>query len=264
MVSWKQWVARCCLIVLACSAAAEEVSDDNVLRATGSVWAPYVDTSLENGGLAADLVRTALERAGFRVEAKVETWPRAAQGVSIGVYDVVVGMYRSEERDRELVFSEPYLRNDVMLVARRGSGIEYHGPASLERLSVGIVKGYVYDAEFDAYPGYRRVVNNHLIQNLLLLRQGRVQLAVGDRWAVLYELSRFMPGSVAEFEFVATPVATRGLRMAVSRKHPRRAEIVARFDEAMAAMREDGTYGAIVARHTAGFAELPDVQSAKR
>ena len=260
MKSFKRFGALLWLVfVLTGSAfAADEAAPKGVvLRATGAVWAPYVDTSLENGGLASDLVRTALGRAGYSIDAKVETWPRASQGVSLGVYDMVVAMFRSEARAQDLAFSEPYLLNDVVLVARRGSGFEYRGPASLERATIGVVKDYVYDAGFDGYPGYRRVVNNHLIQNLLLLRQGRVQLVVGDKWAILYELSRFMPGAVNEFEFVTQPVATRGLRLAVSRQNAGHAEIITHFDREIAAMRADGSYAAIVKRHTDGFVELP-------
>jgi polar amino acid transport system substrate-binding protein len=262
MKPFKRFEALLWLVLLLAGtvAANEPVPKGTVLRATGAVWAPYVDTSLDNGGLAADLVRTALERAGYTIDAKVETWPRASQGVSLGVYDMVVAMFRSEERAQDLAFSEPYLLNDVVLAARRGSGFEYRGPASLERTTVGIVKDYVYDAAFDTHPGFRRVVNNHLIQNLLLLRQGRIQLVVGDKWAILYELSRFMPGAVNEFEFVTQPVATRGLRLAVSRTNPDHAEIIARFDREITAMREDGSYAKIVKHHTSGFADLSQPQ----
>ena len=57
----------------------------DLLRVTGSLWPPYVDGELENGGLAADLVRTALERAGYEVEGSVEPWGRAYEGAAIGV-----------------------------------------------------------------------------------------------------------------------------------------------------------------------------------
>ena len=105
----------CTLLITSGIARAE------VLQVTGSLWSPYVDGDLENGGLAADLVRTALERAGYDVQANVEPWSRAYEGAAIGVYDVVAAIWQNEERGEELIFSNPYLLNDIIFMARRGS-----------------------------------------------------------------------------------------------------------------------------------------------
>ena len=229
-----------------------------VLQVTGSLWSPYVDGDLPNGGLAADLVRTALNRAGYEVQANVETWSRAYEGVAVGVYDVVPAIWQTEARGEDLIFSNPYLLNDVIFMSRQGVLVEYRTLSDLTGYRIGVVRDYAYEEAFDSHPDLIRMVNNHLIQNLLLLRQDRLDIVVGDKWALLHQISRFMPDDLPYFRALDKPLARRALRMGVSRKNPHAAEIVAAFDEAIAAMQEDGTYDEIVRRHTAGLAKLPE------
>lgn len=227
------------------------------LQVTGSLWSPYIDGDLPEGGLATDLVRTGLTRAGYDMQANVETWTRAYQGVAVGVYDVVVAVWQTRARSQDLLFSEPYLMNDIVFLSRADLLVDYRDMADLIGYRIGVEREFAYDEAFDADPNLTRVVNDHLIQNLLLLRQGRIDLLVGDKWSILYQISEFMPADVSAFRMLSKPLIRRALRMGVSRQNPKAGEIVGRFDAAMKAMREDGTYAAIVKKHTDGIAVLP-------
>jgi len=227
------------------------------LKVTGSLWSPYLDSELPNGGLAADLVRTALTRAGYEIELNVESWSRAYQGVAVGVYDVVAAVWQNEARDDDLYFSDAYLLNDLILLARNNIFIEYNTLADLSGYRIGVVRGYAYDDGFDSHPDLIRIPNNHLIQNLLQLQQGRLDVIVGDKWSILHQISEFMPDDLDDFKLLPKPLARRALRLGVSRQNAEATEIIAGFDTAMAAMKEDGTFAEIVKTHTQGIAILP-------
>lgn len=254
--------ALVCLLTLlgslqASSANAEAPGQAGVLKVTGSLWSPYLDGELENGGLAADLVRSALIRAGYEVHAEVEGWTRAYEGAAVGVYDVVAAIWQSEERGRDLLFSGAYLMNDIVFMARRGVLVDYERLSDLRGLRIGVVREYAYEDAFDQDPELTRIVNDHLIQNLLLLRQGRVDMVVGDKWAILHQISQFIPDDVGSFRLLSKPLARRALRLGVSRQNPDAEKIVAAFDAAIQEMRKDGSYSEIVKRHTAAIALLP-------
>jgi polar amino acid transport system substrate-binding protein len=51
---------------------------------------------LVNGGLATDIVSTALARAGYASEFEQVPWARALMGVGDGRYDVVVNAWYDE------------------------------------------------------------------------------------------------------------------------------------------------------------------------
>ena len=94
-------------------------------------------------------------------------------------------------------------------------------------------------------------------QNPLLLRQGRLDVIVGDKWSILHQISEFMPDDLDDFKMLPKPVARRALRLGVSRQNAEGAEIVAGFNAAIAAMKEDGSFAEIVKTHTQGIAILP-------
>ncbi|MGE0623624.1 MAG: substrate-binding periplasmic protein [Pseudomonadales bacterium] len=242
---------------LACLILTPAARAEETLQVTGSLWSPYIDGDLPEAGLATDLVRTGLTRAGFDIQANVETWSRAYQGVAVGVYDVVVSVWETRARSEDLLFSEPYLMNDIVFLSRADLLVDYQGPADLIGYRIGVERDFAYDEAFDSDPNLTRVVNDHLIQNLLLLRQGKLDLLVGDKWSILYQISEFMPADISAFRILSKPLIRRALRMGVSRTNPNAQEIVSRFDAAMKVMREDGTYNAIVKKHTDGIAVLP-------
>ncbi len=243
--------------LLLCLSLAPAASSAELLRVTGSLWSPYLDDELPNGGLAADLVRTALTRAGYEVEASAEPWSRAYEGAAIGVYDVVAAIWQNEERGEDLIFSNPYLLNDIIFMSRQGVLGSYRTLGDLGGYRIGVVKDYAYDDAFDTHPDLYRIANNHLIQNLLLLRQGRLDVVVGDKWSILHQISQFMPDDIGYFVALPKPLARRAVRLGVSRQNPHAQEIVAAFDAAIAEMQKDGTYDEIVTRHTSGIAKLP-------
>ena len=228
-----------------------------VLKVTGSLWTPYIDDELPEGGLAADLVRSALTRAGYELEPTMETWSRAYKGAAVGVYDVVAAAWQNSERSVDLLFSEPYLLNDIVLLARKGIVSDFESLSDLTGYRIGVVRGYAYDDAFDNNGELNRISNNHLIQNLLLLRQGKIDLLVGDKWSIFHQISRFMPDDLDRFTLLARPIARRGLRLGVSRQNHDAGQIIERFDAAMAEMKSDGSFQTIMERHTSGVARLP-------
>ncbi len=227
------------------------------LQVTGSLWTPYMDDQLPNGGLATDLVRTALARAGYEVEPNIEGWSRAYQGTAVGVYDAVAAVWQNDQRSEDLLFSEPYLMNDIVLLARKGVLIDYANLSDLAGYRIGVVRGYAYEDAFDRSMNLNRVTNYYLIQNLLLLRKGKLEVIVGDKWSIFYQISRYMPDDLEEFRLLPKPLARRALRFGVSRQNPEAALIIDRFNQAIAGMKQDGSYEDIVRKHTEGLVVLP-------
>lgn len=248
-------------LLLVCSLAANSTflvaEEAPLLRVTGSLWSPYLDQTLENNGLAADLVRTALTRAGYRIDPKAEPWSRALRGTALGVYDVVAAIWQTPERAEDLVFSDPYLLNDIIFLARASSAAGFNELDDLIGFRIGIVTDFAYGGGFDTHAGLTRIENNHLIQNLLLLRKGSLDVIVGDKWSIYHEISRYMPNDIDTFRLLPKPLIRRALRMAVSKENTDATEILSNFNKAITAMREDGSYSEIVQRHTKGYVVIP-------
>ncbi|MBT4146451.1 MAG: transporter substrate-binding domain-containing protein, partial [Gammaproteobacteria bacterium] len=93
------------LFVPLCSAQAISV--------VSSQWPPYVDDSMPGKGLAVELVNKALQRKGYQPTLHIYNWQRALEGVEIGVFDATCAIWKTAERERDLLYSEPYLTNTI-------------------------------------------------------------------------------------------------------------------------------------------------------
>ncbi|MEN8260497.1 MAG: transporter substrate-binding domain-containing protein [Pseudomonadota bacterium] len=231
-------------VVSAVAAAAGEP-----LRVVTSAWPPYVGRALPNKGFAAELVATVFKRAGYRINLTLDTWPRALEGTVIGVFDVIGAVWHNEERSKHLTFSAPYLVNEVRFVQKKGQNIVFGDLGDLKGLMIGVVKDFDYDPAFNASKKLIKIQQNHAVQNLIGLKQGTLDLTVGDVRSLRYDMTQFMPGSVELFEFLDKPLARRGLRIAVSKSNPKGAKIIADFNQSLAVMKADGSYQAILRRH---------------
>jgi polar amino acid transport system substrate-binding protein len=219
------------------------------LRMVTEHWPPYADESLPGKGLAIELVDTAFARAGYETRLKTEDWPRALEGVRIGVYDVVASIWYSDERARDLAYSEPYLVNDIRFVKRKDSEIRFAKMDDLKGRLIGVIKDYAYPRNFAAANQLTKIANPALLPALGELVNARYDLVIGDKRDIDYTLAKFLPNESKNLEILPKSVGENKLYVAVSRANPQHEKIVKDFNRALHAMKKDGSYRQIVEAH---------------
>jgi polar amino acid transport system substrate-binding protein len=212
-------------------------------------WPPYSGADLPGQGLAIELVTTALERAGYSASVSIDSLERILEGSKTGSYDVFATPWYTMERDRFLHFSRPYLESSIRFIKRKHSDFAYTTFDDLDGLRIGVVKGYAYDEDFNQSPAIDKVSANSLTQNLRKLLAKEIDLTLDDERVLLYEIARSTPDAATTLEILEKPLVVRGVNIGVSRKNPDHARIVADFDKAIAAMKQDGTYEEILEKH---------------
>jgi polar amino acid transport system substrate-binding protein len=219
------------------------------LGLVGSNWPPYIDKNQNNKGLAMEIVETALLQKGYRIRANVETWPRVLEGVEIGVYDVVAAIWKTPEREEMLIFSNPYLVNHIKFIKMKNTEAKYQNLEDLTGYLIGVVKDYAYDEAFLESQILIKIPQNHIVQNLLKLTQGEIDLTLGDERAVRYEINQYMSGYAPQMDFLSKPLSQRSLHIAVSKQNPNAKKIVADFNQAITKMKKDGSFDTIVKKY---------------
>lgn len=244
MWRWFQCIGLAALLALPTTAWSD------TLRLVGDPWPPFVGANLKGGGLATDIVRAALERAHYQVTFEEAPWARALKGIEEGRYDVLVDAWYSEERAQIGRFSAPFLTNRLRFVALQGSAIPVvKGLSALYPYSIAVVRGYAYTPEFDNDPQLRKVPVQSFQAALTMLAGGRVQLALEDEYVANYLLA-LQPATVRDkLKLLDPPLVENGLRILVSLKRPDYGAIAEAFNQAMAAMRADGTLEALFNAH---------------
>ena len=236
------------LVVSICPATVMAL-DINVVHSGN--WPPYADEDLPEQGLAIDLVTTALKRAGYSTQVKTASLKQILEGSKTGIYDVFATPWYTMDRDQYLDFSQPYLQSSIHFIKRKDTPFEYTKFDDLEKMTVGVVENYAYEEDFNEATAIKKISTGSLTENLRMLVDRKVDLTLDDKQVLLYTINQSMPQSMAALDILAKPLAMRGINIGVSRKNPDHAMIVARFNKAIAEMKEDGTHDRIVQKHQA-------------
>ena len=118
------------------------------LHLVSTAWPPFTN-SPGQPGFALDLVNDALKRIGTSADTTIVDDSSFTTALLSGKYDGSAAAWKDAEREKVLVFSEPYLENRLILVGRRGSDVSAPKLSSLAGKRIVLVGGYSYG---DAVP----------------------------------------------------------------------------------------------------------------
>ena len=227
------------LLVVAASVA---VADDPLeLRLASDEWPPFTG---EPGSTRAaiDLVQTALDRAGIHATTTIVPWKQVEIGIRDGDFDGSAAMWRTDRRERDMVFSAPYLENRLVLVGRAGSDVSATRMTDLAGRRVAAVGRYAYGEQIGQAEGVLFVNTRNDQDSLDKLLAGDVDYMLVDELVARY-LLKFQPDDVeANLEIGLRPLARRLLYFALRRDVPNAERIIAAFNGEIHAMQGDGTY----------------------
>ena len=221
-------------------------AEQKVVRLMANTSPPYADAKLPERGLALELVKQVFASTDYRPEITIENWSRAVEGARIGVYDGLAAAWYSDERSKDLLFSEPYLRSELIILKRRSEPGDFSELKDLAGARLGVRVDYAYGVDFSAIPGLVLIKENHMIQNLLNLLNGSVDFVIGDQRTITLQLHEYLEDKITQFEVldIALPPVKR--HVAASRSLPGHDKIIAEFNRSLAQARKDGSHAATV------------------
>lgn len=206
-------------------------------------WQPYTGSGLAQQGVAAQIVRTALNRAGYAVTIRFSNWPRALHTTYQGNADGVVAVYATTARAQRLLFSEKYLDSRIAAVAMNRNFIGSRKLSELRGMKIGIGRDYDYSDEFLREPGLSMQPVDHAIQNLLKLTIRRIDVAIEDRLIIQHNIQHNIAthpelGSIisSKEDLLVLPI-----HMGINKSIKDADLIVRNFNSALGAMKQDGS-----------------------
>ena len=212
------------------------------LRVTASPWSPYVSRILPGNGVAVSIATAVLQRAGYTSSFALLQWPKDLEGTRLGEYDMIASIWFTEDRARDLVFSEPIFENRVKLMVLIGSDIKISNPEALKGYRVGVVEDYAYTHGAYSKLPVEIIKAGTVEENLQRLLAGEIDIAVADEQVAIYTLNNKIPGGIRQVRFARDPLSTRKLRVAVSRTRSDAEKIISDFNNALQGMKDDGAY----------------------
>jgi polar amino acid transport system substrate-binding protein len=233
------------LVAVVLAALAAQAADQGELRLASDAWPPFTDRP-GNHRIAIEIVHTALERAGIQETTTVVGWREVERGIRQGSFDGSAAMWRSDARERDLLFSDPYLENRLVLVGRKASDVAATKISDLGGKRVAAVGHYAYGEEIDSAQGVLFISGRNDQENLDRLLAGEVDYMLVDGLVALYLLTNQPQEAAATLEFGTTPLARRTLHLAVRRDVAGAEEIIEAFNTELRGMLADGTFAEIL------------------
>jgi ABC-type amino acid transport substrate-binding protein len=205
-----------------------------------TAWPPFTN---EPGKprFALDLVEAAFGRIGVSSTTAIVAAPEFTPSLLSGRFDGSAAAWKDQERERLLLFSQPYLENRLILVGRRGGDVSATTFAALAGKRIAIVEGYSYgDAIDNAGPTFVRTRTEE--ESLTQLLDSAVDYTLMDELVVRYITSNYPKEAQSRVQFGATALVTRPLYLAVRKDLPDAESIVNRFNAQIRGMIADQTY----------------------
>jgi polar amino acid transport system substrate-binding protein len=228
-------------VSFAAVASAAAATEPPQLRLGSDEWPPFTG-SPGNERAAIELVHTALDRAGVAATTAISDWKAVERGIRGGELDGSAAIWRTERREKDLVFSEPYLENRMVLVGRSGSDVSARQLTALAGKRVAVVGSYAYGDAVDSAVGVHFVGTRNDQDSLDRLLAGTVDYMLVDELVARHLLDFQSEEVKANLEIGMAPLARRPLHLAIRRDFPDAEDIIAAFNAQILEMLADGSY----------------------
>lgn len=248
------WVLTAIALVMAVGALlatpGPAQAQEPLVLATGPDYKPFTDPSLPAGGLATEMVQAVLDRAGLAHGLQWVPWKRAETGAAEGTYDATFPYFKTPERATVFHYSDPVFTVEARLFARQDAP----DATSVEDLEGRILcspLGYAVARSLEpavAEDRIGRAMPLDMTKCFRMLDAGRVDMVESNPLQG-WDLVESLGYDRTAFKMLTFVADRKDLHFIVSRAHPRATELLDAFNRALAEMRDDGSYDAIVARH---------------
>lgn len=205
------------------------------LKLVANYWEPYTGDGLDNKGIACSFVISNLKKAGIDAEILVLPWTRAYKMVQEGKADGIVAIWHTEERSKYVHFSDSYLQNNIALLKRKETRIEYRDLSSIEGMAIGLGRGYDYHSSLLKYEQFNKVYFTRVEHAIEMLHRGRIDAVLTDKKIAQFHIQNSATKGLSnDLDFVPTTIFKLPLYFGMSKKYKHSKEIIEKFNLAMA------------------------------
>jgi len=228
--------------LLLCISGPGAAEESKPLRLGSDVWPPFTDVA-GKPRVALDLVHQALQRIGVEAETTVEARFEGLVGkIRDQELDGSAALWKTPEREADILFSKPYLENRLVLVGRKGGDLSAKTLGELAGKRIAIVGSYGYGPEVKEARGPVFVEGASDSANLRKLVSGEVDYVLADELLVFYLFQNYEEKAKRLLQAGRAPIMTRSLHLGLRRSLAGAQDVLDRFEAEIRAMVADGSY----------------------
>lgn len=161
--------------------------DEKPIKLVATEYPPYQSENASDAGIFNILVEKALKAEGCKVEFIHLPWTRGLIETKNGRFDAILGIWRSAEREKFLLYSVPLIQNQLAVVKRKNDKFVFDR-ATVSKYTMGLVRDYAYPDDVKTLKVLRTEYAPDDRMSLLMLSGGRVDFVVLDKAVVSFLL----------------------------------------------------------------------------
>lgn len=215
------------------------------LKLGSDVWPPFTNSPGEPA-FANEIVKEALNRNKVAIDQRTMEFDMVVRAIENHALDGSGAMWKSPEREHSLYFSDAYLQNQLVLVAKKESGLPVTSLNDAIGKKVAVVKGYAYGEELDKAQGIELVYGMSDQTNFLKLLKGDVDYMLVDELLIRYLMEAQPQKFRDNLDVSEVPVIVKSLHLAIRKDVEGAREILEKFNASTKNMLADGTYNRIL------------------
>lgn len=215
------------------------------LNLASDIWPPFTNVE-EEKSISFDIVKEALERNSIIVNMDILEFGEVLSVIKKNEYDGSAALWMNEKRKEYLLFSEPYLHNQLILVGRKGSDVSARDFNELRNVKIGVVSNYAYGIEGAEENSIQLISGKSDQKNLEALLSKKVDYILIDDLIIHY-LIKYQTNDVSEFLSIGqNPLFVKSLHFALNKNVENAKAIINDFNMQIDAMIADGAYHEIL------------------
>ncbi|MBF9000745.1 substrate-binding periplasmic protein [Vibrio nitrifigilis] len=202
-------------------------------------WPPYVIDAERPTGLSVQIVSRAFALSGYYLDLRITPWSRALKEVQRGADAVLIAAWYSEEREQSMIFSDPYLFNEISFITLRKNPVDWGTYQDLVGKSVGVIRNYAYDADFMSTDKVKKIPAADLVTNIRKLQTERIDLIIEEYRVALWTMRQHnIPTNI--FQKVYPNVSYNGLYVAAGKLNPNAQKYITAFNAGLKQLIDSG------------------------
>ena len=211
------------------------------LTLASTPWPPLTDAT-GRARFALDLVEEALKRIGVSATTTIIPEGSLTPALINRQFSGSAALWRDAERERTLLFSEPYLENRLMLVGRSGSDVSATSFAALAGKRLALVQGYSYGDSLTNVPTVTVVPARTIEESIEQVLSGAADYALIEELVIEYLVENYPKEVGTRLALGIMPLLKRTLHLALRRDLPDAQAIITRFNAVLPTMIADRSY----------------------
>jgi len=234
----------CMSVLTACGGQSSTLEENTLIVGTNAEFPPfeYIGDNGEPGGFDIALIKAIGQKLGMEVRIENMEFVSLVAAIGNKIDASIAGMTVTPEREEVIDFSDTYYEAVQSVIVPAGSSIAT--AADLENKTIGVQMGTTGNIIADEIPGATVNAYNKGVDAVNDLLNGRVDLVIIDT----------NPAAVFASKFEGQVVALDGAQFEFEPEYyaialPKGSELVEKVNKALAELKEDGTFDALVAQY---------------